>query len=833
MFDKFLKKEVVPEPPEAGPQLWREKILAAQGDDGALLRLAHEAPGVELKLIALSGLTQEDALKQATREFRDQDKRLYRAAKSGLEAAVARREALAQAPLLVATARGLLEMETIPANRVVELDRAWSAIRDALPDETLAGEFAAVRAELGTKLRAHGEAGQALARWLAAADAAIQAVSAPLADVAAGGAIGAPAERAATLLQLLNEAPGDEAIAADPRRAEKIDAANRALALAASVVQRAELLRSLPAAGLADEAEEKAKTDQWRSIPEVSDATLQAVLTQRFTEWRNACEEERARSREARRTHEGEVNAERRKKRLAELQRHVEEAEAAHAAGQVAELTRLLGVIDQATKHGAADAALNRRIEALRHEQQRLREWQRWSGGQRREELVAEAQALAKKGGEKLDLKAHTEAIDKLRNRWKELDKLGGATSKALWLAFDEALKGAYAPVAAHLEKLKAARQENLAARNQIIESLSKIDPPPADLRALARTLEEAKIAWRKLGPVEHTVPREAQKGENGVEKRFGAALKALEAPLEQAYKEAKQERERLIANAKALTEAQPLPRDAIDKARALQAQWQAHAKSLTLPRREENTLWTAFRAAIDAVFTARDAARAAREAEANAPIKAREAIIDTLAAVPADAAAADLKRALAAADTAWRSSPRIHGPQGAKLEARLRDARESVNKRLRAIAERAAMAKYEALLAAMRLCDERESGSDSPELEARWSALTDLPPAWKTAMDARFKGTAKPHPVADTLLQLESALGLDSPPEFAAARRALKMQALKIAMENRRPDAGASPADIERWLLQAASTPRAEALSRTRLEKIISGLQSRRSMGT
>ena len=841
MFDKLLKG-AMPRPATAVPSssadeelhAWREKIAAAGGDDGALLQLAHEAPGVELKLIALSGLTQEDALKQATREFRDQDKRLYRAAKSGLEAAVARREALAQAPGLIATARSLLELETIPANRVVELDRAWRAIREALPDEALAAEFAAVRAELGTKLRARGEAGQALARWLAATDAAIQAVTEPLAAVAAGGAIGAPAERATTLLQLVNDAPGDEAVAADPRRAEKIDAANRALALAASVVQRAELLRSLPAAGLADEAEEKARTDQWRSMPEASDPTLQAVLTQRFTEWRNACEEERARSREARRTHEGELNAERRKRRLGELQRHVEEAEAAHAAGQVAELTRLLGVLDQGLKHGAVDAALNRRIEALRHEQQRLREWQRWSGGQRREELVAEAQALAKKSGEKLDLKAHTEAIDKLRARWKELDKLGGATSKALWLAFDEALKAAYAPVAAQLEKLKAARQENLAARNQIIEGLkeaqTKFASTAPDWRVLARTAEDAKIAWRKLGPVEHTVPREAQKGKDAVSARFDAALKALEAPLVQAYKHAAQEREQLIAAAKALTETQPLARDAIDKARALQAQWQTHAKSLALPRREENTLWTAFRAAIDAVFTARDAARSAREAEANAPIKAREAVIDTLAALPADAGAGDLKRALAAADNAWRSSARIHGPQAARLEARFREARDAVNKRLRAMAERAAMAKYDALLAAMRLCDERESGSDSPELESRWSALTDLPSAWKSALEARFKGTAKPAPLPETLLQLEAALNIESPTEFAAARRALKMQALKIAMENRRPDAGASPADIERWLLEAASTARPDAVSRARLDKIIAAVQARPS---
>jgi hypothetical protein len=849
MFDKIFKQEAAPPAPQRGAappsaglselelQSWREKILAAKGDDGALLQLAHQAPGVELKLAALAALTQEDALKQATRDFRDQDKRLYRAAKARWETAVAKREAFDQAPVLIATARSLLEHENVPANRLVEVDRAWAALKTDSLDEALVSEFAAVRSQLGTRVRAHGESEQALARWLAAVDSAIGAVTAGLADMARGAA--APArfdatrKQAAVLLQLVNEAPRANDPAGEARVAEKIDAANRALALASSVVQRAEFLRSLPVAGVTDEAEEKAKVEQWRSFPEVSDDELQSVLAHRFSDWRNASEQERQREREARRRHEGELNAQERKRRITEMQRHVELAEAAHAAGQVAELTRLMGVIDTALKPGPVNAELARRIESLRQEQQRLRDWQRWSGGQRREELVAEAQALAKQAGEKVALKAHGEAIDKLRERWKELDKLDAATSKTLWLAFDSALKAAYVPVAAHLEKLKEARNENLAARNRLIEGLaearSKFDPAAPDWRALARTVEDARVAWRKLGPVEHTVPREAQKGEKAVDTRFTAALRALEEPLTQAYKDAGQERERLIAAAKELGAATPLARDSIDKVRALQTQWQAHAKSLPLPRREENALWTAFKAATDAVFTARDAARAAREAEANAPLKAREAIIDTLLAIPAENAG-QIKRAIAEADTAWRSSPRIHGPLAAKLEARWRSARDSANKRLREIADRAAMARYDALLAAMRLCDEREASPDSPDLEARWSALTDLPGAWKTAMDARFHGksAAKPQTLPDTLLNLEVALSLDSPPEFEAARRQLKMNALKFAMENRRPDAGASPADIERWLLEAAAAQRPDELSRARLEKIITAVRAR-----
>src|SRR6185503_508779 len=135
MFDKLLNKgaaqvaaagpqragaPAAPAASESGLQAWRERIAAAKADDQALLQLAREAPEIDLKLAALAALTHEDALKQATREFREQDKRLYRAAKARWETAVARRQAFAEAPALIATARG-------PRSRSPSSTRRWRA----------------------------------------------------------------------------------------------------------------------------------------------------------------------------------------------------------------------------------------------------------------------------------------------------------------------------------------------------------------------------------------------------------------------------------------------------------------------------------------------------------------------------------------------------------------------------------------------------------------------------------------------------------------------------------------------------------------------------------
>lgn len=737
----------------------------AQPDDDALLRLVHEAPEIEVKLAAIEAIAQEESARRAMRELREGDKRLYRAAKSRWEAISGKRKSTVRAHELIAEARALLEQEFPPVNRAVELDRAWNALPAGLLEAELRDEFAALSAELGARVRERGEGERALTRWLAAADGAIARLRASLAGVAQGDLPPDAAQSlAAGLLELLGGVPDAE----DARCIEKTDAANRALALASSVVQRAEFLLALPASGVADEAGDKARIAEWRDIPEVPEAGLQEVLAERFAAWRNASLEERRLAHDARRARERE-----------RIEADVKAAEAALAAGQVAELARLMAPIERALKHGPPNAALGRRIAALHAGLSRLRDWQRWSGRQGREQLLAEAQVLERAAAGNVAVKAHAEAIDKLRSRWKELDKLGAPASQGLWHAFDGALTVAYAPVAAHLEKLKAAREQNLAARNRVIDDLGQAaarELPLAGWRAIARVLEDANVAWRKLGPVEHTVPRKAQHGEHGVIARYAAARQVLEAPLKEAWRQAIGERERLVAAAKQL--AGSGARDTIDKVRALQTQWQTHAKVLALPRRDESALWSAFKAATDAVFAERDAARRAKQEQFDARVKARE-----------ESAA---REAAATRQRVERAAAALH-------------------------------ARFDALSAAVALCQEVENADAPPaDIEARWSALRDLPKDWKTKLEARLRGNGAKsgESLSDLLLKLEMACGLDSPPEFAAARQRLKLLALKHAMESRRP-AASTPQDFERWLLDAAAAPRPDEASRARLAAI------------
>ena len=848
-------------------QAWQERIRTAASDDAALLQLAHQAPTIPLKLAAIEALTQENSFKQAMHDFREHDKRLYRAAKSRWETASGKRLTADEARALIASARALLEQEIVPANYVVDLDRAWIALNSELLDAALAAEFAALSEQLGARVRAVGTRAQALTRWLSATDNAIEKLRATLLGVAQGEAPMAESEvLALSLLELVQGIPE----AGDARCMQKADAANRLLAQASSVVERAKFLQALLAAGAGSEANEKLIIEQWRAFPEMADGNANewhTVLATRFADWRNASTDERQREHDALSAQERERRAEQNKQRLSALQRDIEAAEAAQAAGQVAELTRLLGVIEHALKRGAVNAALTLRIELLRSEQRRLQDWQRWSGGQGREQLALEAQVLATAAAGKVAIKVHADAIDKLRERWKELDKLGGASSQSVWLAFDGALKTAYAPVAAHLDKLKLAREENLAAREKIVAELAQAaakffpllqEGVPAegrpDWRAVSHTLDDAQLAWRKLGPVEHTVPRKTLKGDKAVTTRYAAAVQVLEAPLKNAYGDARQQRDLLIASAKQLAAVDVSARDVVDKVRRLQTQWQAVAKAMPLPRRDENALWTAFKTATDSIFTARDAARAASEAEFSAKLKAREEVIARVDALSSMTVVADIRRAMAEADSAWRACDEVPKSHAAKLDARYRGARDAATKRLGELATHAAQARYVALIAKMALCDEREklleardsngtlSEEQAVDLETRWNAIEHFPDAWKSKLDARFSGTgafavapaAKPgknagESLPDILLNLEVACVIDTPAEFLAARQYLKIRALKNVMEGRQTVA-TTPADIERWLLDAAAHPCPDQSSRERLAKIIAAVRVRRS---
>ena len=943
------KKEAAADTAQQAAQVaeaWQPKLDAATGDDGALLALAKEAPSVDIKLAAVMALTGEESLKSAEREFRTHDRRVHRAAKQRYEAMVSQREAREAAAKLIESAAALVKEAKIPANRLVELDRAWLALDLALVHPAQRDEFAALAADLTTLTRERGEHQLHLNRWTADAKQALLHLNVTAGDVAAGikdqTLLAAPCDTATALLKSIPEGDASATLA---------QALQTSLQSAAQIKVRLALLDELQPVAVAVAAsdaatETVAETDtgatagteniaapaaelppvtpaqpdaiaRWHALPAIVDAQIANLLNARFDQLQRTKTDARkahhAEKRHEVNEHKKAVKHER-NLALAEL---LQQAETCLADGHLSEMNKHLVAIDSALENGAPAGALRGRIDALQAEYARLKGWQHWGGGRVRDDLVLEAEALAKtvtkeptvttaepevateslmqpdvpadapvsatadvsaevatetaapttapiktsgkperkanpkksqtKLPPKFSIKQHADAIEKLRERWKELDKLGGASSRSLWNRFDAALKAAYVPVAEHLAKLKAARQENLDARNKLIAALDgvKLIEPVAseteaattaatqDYRELARALEHFQTEWRKLGPVEHTVPH---KSREKLLERMRVAMARLEAPLQEARVVAQQAREKFIARAKVLAAevaAKPQSRDVIPKIRELQTEWQQHAKSLPLARNVENALWAEFKAATDAVFTQRDAAFSARDQEFKTNRDQREAIIARLIVLTADTAAGEIKRTLSDVDTQWRRAGEVKRDDAAKIDARFRAARDQAQKHLAGSANRVWYTTCDAVNAKLSLCAEAESSAPDSEIEARWQALPVLPAAWEQALHARLKaalgGTSKAPNTAAldvALLQLESALEIPSPPASQAARRDLKLRALKATLEGK--PASAPTGNIEQLIAEALSHAVLDAAQRERLAAVMAAVRER-----
>lgn len=837
---------------------WPQQLQTALGDDAALLALARGAAPVDMKLAAVGAITSEATLKLAERELRDTDRRVHRLATQRHLAEVTLRETAEQAGRLIEAARALVGEPVIPSNRLVELDRGWRALDAGAVDATQRAEFETLLAQLSALTRERGDRALELERWASDARVALarlQAASLAVADATQDRSHLAEASDAARAV--LAAAPGADTDAA--LRAALGAALQGGEELETRLVVLEALMQDRPAAepSTSDAADETAAPPlapaaRWLQFAPLADAAVAQALNQRFAQWQQARQD----AQQLRRNEQRERARERQKGVRTEhtqaLATALERAESTLAEGQLGPTHQHLVEIDELLHGGTPAGGLSARIDAVQAGYTRLKGWQHWGGGLARDELVLQAEALAATTlGEagalsvKLSVKEQAGLIDDLRGRWKELDRLGGATSRALWQRFEAALKTAHAPVAAHLDVQRAARQQNLQSREQLVEALNAValpgpDDAAPDWKTLAVALDRFETDWRRLGPLEHTVPHKLR---DKLVERMRAAVLRVETPLNDARNVAQRGREQLVARAAALAAEAATGdpgRDLFPRVRELQSEWQQHAATLPLPRALENALWGTFKGHIDAVFNARDAAFNARDAEFKAHGAERAALVERLAALGPDTPPAELQRTLGEVESAWSRAGPAPRNDAAALEAQFRSARDGVRLLLATSAQRRWHGQCDALLARLEACEQFEAevaqaGEPAPAraaLEQRWAELPALPVLWEQALAQRVA----PAPGAadqvsatadELLLQLEAAYQLDSPPAFEAARRALKLQAMKAALESR-PSAALAARTPDQWLAAALGRFGLDAAQRARLGAILKALRER-----
>ncbi|MDQ4138352.1 MAG: DUF349 domain-containing protein [Actinomycetota bacterium] len=231
-------------------------------------------------------------------------------------------------------------------------------------------------------------------------------------------------------------------------------------------------------------------------------------------------------------------------------------------------------------------------------------------------------------------------------------------------------------------EEAKAALTRAIAERTAIVEEAEKLaaqDPAKAQWKQVTATLDDIFARWQKH---QQEGPRLPKNESNELWKRFRAARTTVEqhrraffAELDSAHKDAKARKERLAERAEAL-----IPRgvEGIPAYRALLDEWKSAGRA---GKKIDDALWNRFKAAGDALYSAKAEVDAKESVEFAANLEQKQALLDEAEPLLTATDRASAKEKLASIQRRWDAIGKVPRDQVKVLEDRLRKVEAAVKK--------------------------------------------------------------------------------------------------------------------------------------------------------
>ena len=278
---------------------------------------------------------------------------------------------------------------------------------------------------------------------------------------------------------------------------------------------------------------------------------------------------------------------------IATLSSELDNGSSKTAQSLVSQIRQRLQALPQETA-----AKLTKRVN---HEASRLAElndWQSFVTTPKRETLCAALSTLIDKPLAPTD-QAHR--IKQLRAQWNELGAVNRAKDRRLAEQFNQLAERAFKPCRSHFAEQAAERKDNLQARRQIctqLESyLEATDWRTAQIKAAEQILRTARTEWRRFHPVD----RDPSKP---LEIKFEELQGALHEKITAAWSSNLSLKKAIVEEANTLSAGTLSIEEQIDTAKSLQRRWRNVGPT---PRRPDQALWSQFRSACDAIFSARE----------------------------------------------------------------------------------------------------------------------------------------------------------------------------------------------------------------------------------
>jgi Domain of Unknown Function (DUF349) len=492
----------------------------------------------------------------------------------------------------------------------------------------------------------------------------------------------------------------------------------------------------------------------------------------------------------------------------------------------------------------------NQRLGRLSQQLGDLLRWQSFGNATQREEMCGSAEKMPSLG---LGVAELAKAVQALRDQWKQLDQSQAPAPRTLWERFNTACEIAYAPAAEHFTKLATERKEALTRRETAIKEASDYaslaltpieglgDWTP-DWKSITAWLAKHDAQWRTLGHVD-------RRKTDTIESQWRAATQPLRAGVNAQRSGESAEREKLIAQVKALLVDGKLVGGAVSKVKDAQTAWQTRAKATPLPRKQEQALWESFRQGCNDVFDTLGKERDARSSAFGDSVAKKTALIDEYSEILKTADEKSIRAAINDAPKRWAGI----GDAGRESERKLADRFDRTLRDLRDGLRNADRNKgaqqLQSLLeveAACSVWDAHASEGQTPDTnlwEKSWTAIEGLPPAWKQKMNSRravaenaiklsSTGATKFATLAvkselersNLILNLEDSLGIQSP-EISQSDR-MKRQVARLA--DRLKSGGVTAPAVEQLVAICALSSRASG-GGTRLQAIAHAISAKK----
>jgi hypothetical protein len=228
----------------------------------------------------------------------------------------------------------------------------------------------------------------------------------------------------------------------------------------------------------------------------------------------------------------------------------------------------------------------------------------------------------------------------------------------------------------------KAALDLAIAERTALVEEAERLaaqDPAKAQWKQVTATLDDIFARWQKH---QQEGPRLPKNESNELWKRFRAARTTVEqhrraffAELDSSHKEAKGRKERLAERAEAL-----IPRgiEGIPAYRTLLDEWKNAGRA---GKKIDDALWNRFKAAGDALYSAKAEVDAKESVEFSANLEQKLALLEEAELLLAVTDRAQAKEKLASIQRRWDAIGKVPRDQVKTIEDRLRKVETAVKK--------------------------------------------------------------------------------------------------------------------------------------------------------